>query len=104
MILLYCQVISVCYHLTIIIKQELYGETKFYSPAILTSSTNKYIPTIILCEKLQNTYILYKSYKSVYILTKHELLECGNFCFIIEFNLSDSHYFVPRKDSNMEIA
>ena len=48
MILLYCQVISVCYHLTIKIKQELYGETTFYSPAIPTSSTNKYIPTIIL--------------------------------------------------------
>ena len=34
LILLYCQVISVCYHLTINIKQELYGVTKFYSLAI----------------------------------------------------------------------
>ena len=51
MILLYCQVISVCYHLTINIKQELYGVTKtnFYSPAILTSSSRGGWSRVIDC-------------------------------------------------------
>ena len=69
MILLYCQVISVCYHLTINIKQELYGVTKFYSPAILTSSSNKYIPTIRNYKThiyKKSLYSIFKSYKSVH--------------------------------------